>query len=118
VLERVDRAVAWASWVGAALIVLMLLIGPRLIAADESSPASGAASDGRAVFVENCGGCHTLAAAGTSGQVGPSLDGISLGAADVEAIVRSGSGGIMPAFEGDLSAGAIAAVAAFVAGGQ
>jgi mono/diheme cytochrome c family protein len=29
---------------------------------------------GEALFVENCGGCHTLAAAGTNANVGPNLD--------------------------------------------
>jgi len=35
-----------------------------------------AAADGRAIFTgaAGCGGCHTLAAAGTSGQTGPKLD--------------------------------------------
>ena len=28
----------------------------------------------KGLFTQNCGGCHTLAAAGTSGQVGPNLD--------------------------------------------
>jgi len=30
--------------------------------------------DGKELFVNNCGPCHTLAAAGTDGVVGPSLD--------------------------------------------
>jgi mono/diheme cytochrome c family protein len=113
-LARLDRVVAAVSWVAAAVVVLMLLIGPRLIAEDEPTPAS-AETGGQAVFVANCGSCHTLSAAGTSGQVGPSLDGIALGAADVEAIVQSGRG-IMPAFGGELSASEISAVAEFVAG--
>ena len=29
---------------------------------------------GQKLFTSNCGGCHTLAAAGTSGKVGPNLD--------------------------------------------
>jgi cytochrome c oxidase subunit 2 len=36
---------------------------------------TGAAADGKAVFSsQGCGGCHTLADAGTSGTTGPSLD--------------------------------------------
>jgi len=115
-LARLDRVVAAVSWVAAALVVLMLLVGPKVIAEDEPQPATGAAPSGETVFVDNCGSCHTLAAAGTSGQVGPSLDEVSLGAPEVEAIVEEGSGGIMPAFGGNLSAGEIAAVAEFVAG--
>ena len=30
--------------------------------------------DGKQLFVNNCGPCHTLAAAGTDGVVGPNLD--------------------------------------------
>lgn len=30
--------------------------------------------DGKALFANNCGSCHTLAAAGTDGVVGPKLD--------------------------------------------
>jgi cytochrome c oxidase subunit II len=41
-----------------------------------SSGASASAAAGKAVFVgaAGCGGCHTLAAAGASGTVGPNLD--------------------------------------------
>jgi len=35
---------------------------------------SGDASAGKQLFVQNCGACHTLADAGTKGQVGPNLD--------------------------------------------
>ena len=126
-LARVDSVVAVVSWVVAAALVLMLFIGPQVIAEDESKPTSGAAGsapyasgsggageDGKGVFVDSCGSCHTLPAAGTSGQVGPSLDGTSLSAPDIEAIVREGRGG-MPAFGGELSDVEISAVAAFVA---
>jgi mono/diheme cytochrome c family protein len=64
-----------------------------------------------------CGSCHTLQSAGTSGQVGPNLDGLSLDAAGIEAIVRDGRGG-MPSFGGDLSDAEISAVASFVAGSR
>ena len=41
-----------------------------------SSTATGAAAAGKAVFTgtAGCSGCHTLAAAGASGTVGPNLD--------------------------------------------
>jgi mono/diheme cytochrome c family protein len=35
---------------------------------------SGNAANGKQLFVKTCGGCHTLAAAGTSGTAGPNLD--------------------------------------------
>ena len=34
----------------------------------------GSASSGAPLFVEKCGGCHTLRAAGTQGTIGPNLD--------------------------------------------
>ena len=125
-LKRVDSFLAWLSWVAALLLVVMLIVGPKVIAEDKSKQASysapspsssagGAVPDGKAVFTGNCGSCHTLQAAGTSGQVGPNLDGISLSKADIEGIVRGGRGG-MPSFRGSLSDAKISAVATFVAG--
>ena len=73
-----------------------------------------ATAAGREVFVANCGSCHALSDAGTSGAIGPALDGIGLDAAAVETQVRNGGGG-MPAFEGQLSDEEIAAVSAYVA---
>ena len=67
------------------------------------------------MFTGNCGSCHTLSTAGTSGSVGPNLDDISLDAAAIEEVVRGGRG-TMPSFDGKLSDADIAAVAAFVAG--
>ena len=72
-----------------------------------------ASAAGKDVFVANCGSCHTLADAGTSGAIGPNLDEISLDESAVEAQVRSGGGG-MPAFEGQLSDAEIQAVAGYV----
>jgi mono/diheme cytochrome c family protein len=130
VLGRVDRVVAIVSWVAAGVVVLMLLIGPQVIAEDKTQPGAnaagaapyaagsgGGAADGKTLFTDNCGSCHTLGAAGTSGQSGPALDGTALRAADIEAIVRDGRGG-MPAFGGDLSDAEISAVAEFVAGSR
>lgn len=43
-----------------------------------STGATGDANAGKAVFASNgCGSCHTLAAAGASGTIGPDLDKIS-----------------------------------------
>jgi cytochrome c6 len=128
VLKRVDSVLAVVSWAAAAVLVLMLFIGPQVIAEDKAQPTGGSAGSGggssgsggaqvagKQVFTDNCGSCHTLQAAGTSGQVGPNLDEISLSAEDIEGVVRDGRGG-MPSFDGRLSDDEIAAVAAFVAG--
>ncbi len=73
------------------------------------------ATEGKEVFTTNCGSCHTLKAAGTSGTVGPNLDELEPDLATVEHQVVNG-GGPMPAFgnEGILNAKEIKAVATYV----
>jgi mono/diheme cytochrome c family protein len=78
-----------------------------------TAPAKG--PDGAQVFASaGCGGCHTLAAANSSGNVGPNLDDLQPDAATVRSQVENGGGG-MPAFSGDLSPEEIDAVSAYVA---
>jgi cytochrome c oxidase subunit II len=48
----------------------------------------GGAVQGKALFTQQCGSCHTLADAGTLGQVGPNLDEVLQGA-DAEFIMES-----------------------------
>ena len=60
-----------------------------------------------------CAGCHTLAAANASGNVGPNLDDLQPDFATVQQQVENGGGG-MPAFSGDLSQEEIDAVARYV----
>jgi mono/diheme cytochrome c family protein len=74
----------------------------------------GEAADGEAIFSQNCAGCHTLAAAGASGQVGPNLDELKPDEQTVATQVTNGGGG-MPAFKDQLSEEQITAVAQFVA---
>lgn len=77
-----------------------------------------AATDaGRSIFTDNCGSCHVLADAGTTGLVGPDLDEASLTVDGVEQQVREG-GGQMPAFEGALGDEEIRAVAEYVVEAQ
>ena len=72
---------------------------------------------GKAVFAANgCGSCHTLAAAGTNGNVGPNLDQAKPSQSKVRQYVQNGStsGGIsMPAFA-SMSQTDLNDVAAFV----
>ncbi|MBI5310260.1 MAG: cytochrome c [Actinobacteria bacterium] len=70
--------------------------------------------DGKTVFTEYCGACHTLSAAGADGGAGPNLDDLKPERETVAAQVRDGGGG-MPAFSNKLSAAEIDAVADFVA---
>lgn len=76
-------------------------------------PAGANLAAGKTVFETNCGSCHTLAEAGTSGTVGPNLDELKPEKALVETQVTNG-GGVMPAFGGTLSPGEIEAVAEYV----
>jgi mono/diheme cytochrome c family protein len=78
-------------------------------------PANADAAAGAKVFGSaGCGSCHTLAAARSSGQVGPNLDDAQPGYDAVVAKVTNGGGG-MPAFGAQLSEQQIRDVAAFVA---
>jgi mono/diheme cytochrome c family protein len=77
-------------------------------------PANASAAAGKTVFESNCSSCHTLKAAGAGGQIGPNLDHLRPGFAEVQAKVESGGGG-MPSFSGTLSPQQIRDVAAFVA---
>jgi sulfite dehydrogenase len=116
-LAGIDRALAVLTWVAAALVAVALFAGPKLIAAEKENagaPAAGATPAGEAIFSANCASCHTLAAAGASGAVGPNLDELEPNAATVEAAVTSGRGS-MPSFKDRLPAADIAAVADYVA---
>ncbi|WP_445152177.1 c-type cytochrome [Baekduia sp. Peel2402] len=73
------------------------------------------ARSGQAIFTTvGCSTCHTLAAAGAKGQVGPNLDTVKATQAAVAKQVIHGGGG-MPAFANQLSPSEIKAVARYVA---
>jgi mono/diheme cytochrome c family protein len=59
-----------------------------------STPAYPASAKSK--FTQTCGGCHTLADAGTKGTVGPNLDQLKPDEATVEHQIANG-GGPMPA---------------------
>lgn len=80
-----------------------------------AAPAPGGDEEGRQVFASaGCGSCHTLADAGSNGQVGPNLDDSAPDEALVADRVANGRGA-MPPFKGQLSDEEIAAVARYVA---
>ncbi len=71
-------------------------------------------TNGAAIFKgAGCTGCHTLAAAGATGTVGPNLDQAKPTLAVVVHRVTLG-GGVMPSFKGKLSDAQIQAVAKYV----
>ena len=82
---------------------------------ETGSTVEGDPAAGKQVFLgaSACGGCHTLADAGTSGQVGPNLDESQ---PDYELVldrVTNGQGG-MPSFSSTLDEQQIADVSAYV----
>lgn len=75
--------------------------------------AAGGGTDGKSLFKTNCGSCHTLSDAGTSGKVGPNLDTIGDNMARVVQQINNGGGG-MPAFKGTLTPAQIKLIAKYV----
>jgi cbb3-type cytochrome c oxidase subunit III len=83
------------------------------VAASPSAAPAKNATSGKDIFLANCGSCHTLADAGTSGNVGPNLDQLKPAKSIVQHQVING-GGAMPAFKGQLTPAQITAVAKYV----
>lgn len=69
---------------------------------------------GGKLFAENCGSCHTLAAVGTTGKIGPALDQTKLDAAAIDTQITNGKNA-MPGFKGQISPAEIKTIADFVA---
>lgn len=93
----------------------------------EEQPAGDPAVGEAAFASAGCGSCHTFAAAGASGTVGPNLD-ESLQGQDAEYVRRSilepdaevaegYQAGIMPSFEGQLSEEQVDGLVAFLTAG-
>lgn len=103
------------------LFALVLGLGAAACGGDDEGAGTDTTTEdgetsfaaGRTVFIDNCGACHTLSDAGTTGTVGPSLDGTSLSVDAVQEQVRNG-GGAMPAFEGTLGDDEIENVSEYV----
>src|SRR5438876_10350469 len=90
-----------------------LLAATVLVAGCGGKSATNAT--GAKVFASaDCGGCHALSAAKSSGQTGPNLDQLKPSYDSVVRQVSNGGGG-MPSFAGKLSTGQIRDVASFVA---
>jgi sulfite dehydrogenase len=87
--------------------------GTDLAAPGGGTPQTAGVVDGKTIFSTSCASCHTLAAAGASGTVGPNLDDLKPSVDRAKQQVIHG-GGAMPAFKGQLSDKQIDAVAKFV----
>jgi mono/diheme cytochrome c family protein len=108
-------AILIAVWYTSALWLYTQETKPARAAEASPIPAGANAAAGGTVFrVAGCGSCHTLNAAGATGQIGPNLDDLRPSFQQVRAKVESGGGG-MPSFRGDLTTKQIGDVAAFVA---
>ncbi|MDI9244347.1 cytochrome c [Marinobacter sp. CHS3-4] len=95
----------------AAIVGLTALMFSHVAAADATF------EKGKKVFMEAkpaCSVCHTLADAGSAGQIGPNLDELAPSMKQVKAAVSSGVG-VMPSFQDSLSSDDINAVAHYVA---
>ena len=133
-MEKRSQWWPWVAGLAGGLAVLALLVAAYSIgynrgedkagdqgppaAAKEQAPAErapAAAGPGKDLFSQNCGSCHTLGAADTSGTVGPNLDDLRPDAATVQAAIENGGtgSGAMPA--NIVSGSEARQVAAFVA---
>lgn len=79
-----------------------------------TTPLIGSVSAGKTLFkAQGCGKCHTLAAAESTGTIGPNLNTLKPSQALVATQVTTG-GGFMPSFGGTLSKAQIDDIAAYV----
>lgn len=85
-----------------------------MVAGNPSAAGPKNATGGKEIFLANCGSCHTLADAGTTGKIGPNLDQLKPSLSRVQRQVING-GTVMPAFKGQLTPAQITAVAKYVA---
>jgi outer membrane protein assembly factor BamB len=81
----------------------------------EEPPGGGGeqVASGAELFDEHCASCHVLAAAGSTGTIGPNLDDVQPSLETVVSQVTNGGGG-MPAFGNSLSEAEIQAIAEYV----
>lgn len=121
-----SRGADRALYTGLAIVIVGIGLGvPLLLLIDNAADAdrntvggvdlTAAQADGRQLFAENCGTCHTLAASGSTGAIGPDLDVLRPQAALVENAIlvgRAAGRGNMPA--GLLSGDDAKDVASFV----
>jgi mono/diheme cytochrome c family protein len=76
-------------------------------------PAGAGGNDPKLLFQSNCGSCHVLADAGTSGTIGPNLDQARPTLQRAITQITNGGGG-MPPFKGQLSEQQIRMLAQYI----
>jgi cbb3-type cytochrome c oxidase subunit III len=85
----------------------------RPVAAAGGGGGQAAGNDPKSLMSSNCGSCHTFAAAGITGTVGPNLDQSTKDLAGIIKQITNG-GAVMPPFKGKLTDQQIKAIAQFV----
>src|SRR4051812_37972795 len=117
----------WIFGVVALIAIVAIPYWAIKVRGEESAsvkPIPSSDKTAQTLFQENCGACHTLAAAGTDGVVGPNLDTLLATSAESKSVVDAnclrvlnavhhGLGGRMPA--GILQGANAKLVASFVA---
>jgi cytochrome c6 len=102
---------------GVALSTILLIAGMPLASNAGDSDAQARMELGRKIFTQTaapqCGVCHTLSDAGTTGEIGAKLEELKPDAARVANAVRDGVG-VMPSYRGKLTDEQIQAVAYYV----
>lgn len=97
-----------------AVYVALVAADPKARVADlGGGGGGGGAGDATSLFTTNCGSCHVLADAGTSGTVGPNLDEAKPSFERASQQIKNGGGG-MPPFEGQLTDEQIRALARYI----
>jgi cbb3-type cytochrome c oxidase subunit III len=81
--------------------------------AEVALPAGAGGDDPKLLFESNCGTCHVLADAGTTGTIGPNLDQAKPSLQKAITQITNGGGG-MPPFEGQLKQAQIRALAQYL----
>ena len=99
-----------------AVALYVSLVAANPDAKIQTTAPSGGGDDPKSLFATNCGSCHVLEKAGTSGTVGPNLDQSKPTFERAFEQIRTGGGG-MPAFGDRLTDEQIRALARYVSGG-
>jgi cbb3-type cytochrome c oxidase subunit III len=96
-------------------VYVAMVAGTKPEGAQVAAGGGGGKADGKSIFASaGCGGCHTLADAGTNGTIGPNLDEAKPSVQLAVDRVTNGKGQ-MPSFADQLSGAQIQAVAEYVA---
>jgi mono/diheme cytochrome c family protein len=72
----------------------LAVAAPVAFGSSRQTTLPGSAAAGKKVFVAFCGKCHTMAAAGSNGTLGPNLDQDRVSFSEVVTAIEEGVGGI------------------------